>query len=376
MTSRQLLFDTFDGKKTERIPVAPFIFQNVVCEYHPEGVTDMVKATVDLYKHFGFDILMRSYVMGGYLDETCFSCDSWKVEKTTVPQADGGWDETIIIQTPERQLRQKKSFRKVTANEVVDAIREYFIKTPEDFEQFEKYQPAYPQFDCSQLTYARELVGDDGLCGTWIQGAFNMAGMYRNLEDLLADPYEDEEFYARLMEYFTQRIISLIPQLVQAGCDFLSMGGNMASGSTAGPAFFESFIMPYENRVIDAIHAAGARCIYHNCGDAKQLLPVYAQMPIDMYETLTHAPYGDTVLEDALQLLPKRMVLSGNLDQISFLKDATPDEVRDEVKRVVDTVKDRGNFILAASDYFSEGTPEENLFAFAQAAKEFGRYEG
>jgi hypothetical protein len=37
-------------------------------------------------------------------------------------------------------------------------------------------------------------------------------------------------------------------------------------------------------------------------------------------------------------------------------------------------VKKRGNFILATTDYFSEGTPEENIHAFAQAGLKYGRY--
>jgi uroporphyrinogen decarboxylase len=133
--------------------------------------------------------------------------------------------------------------------------------------------------------------------------------------------------------------------------------------------------MPYEMKLIDAIHNSGGKVIYHNCGDARFLLPLYSRMGIDIYESLTAEPYGDTVLADALMQIPLPTILSGGIDQIHFLKTATPGQVRDRVREVLDTVKPRGGFILAASDYFSEGTPPENIQAFSDAAHEFGIYE-
>lgn len=373
MHARQLLLDTLEGKRTERVPVAPFIYQNLANEYHGGNSSDPIADTVALYRRFGFDILLRSYIMTDYLDESFVSCDSWHVEKTKKLMQQG-WDEICTITTPERVLRQTKSYRRVSENEMVEATTEYFIKEEADFRQFERFQPPLPQYDCSRIGYARQLVGDDGLVGTWIHGAFNMTGLHRKLDDLLMDPYVDEDFYRDMIAYFGARVAALVPQLIDAGCDFLSVSGNMASGSMAGPKMFEQFVMPYEMQLIGAIHEAGGKMIYHNCGDARYLLPLYAKMGIDLYESLTEAPFGDTVLADALREIPRPTVLSGGIDQIQFLKTATPAEVRLRVREVLELAKQRGGFILAASDYFSEGTPPENLQAFADAAHEFGGY--
>ncbi|MEA4870937.1 MAG: uroporphyrinogen decarboxylase family protein [Christensenella sp.] len=373
MNARQLLLDTLAGKPTERVPVAPFIYQNLANEYHGGFSSDPIADTVALYRRFGFDILLRSYIMTDYLDESFVSCDTWRVEKTRT-EVSQGWNEICTVTTPERVLRQIKSFRRVSQNEMVEATTEYFIKEEEDFRQFERFQPPLPRFDCSKIGYARSLVGEDGLVGTWIHGAFNMVGLHRKLDDLLMDPYTDEDLYRDMIEYFGARVASLVPQLMEAGCDFLSVSGNMASGSMAGPKMFEQFVMPYEMRLIEAIHRAGGKMIYHNCGDARFLLPLYGKMGIDLYESLTAAPFGDTVLEDALLQIPLPTVLSGGIDQIQFLKTATPSEVSARVRDVLSLVKQRGGFILAASDYFSEGTPPENLQAFANAAREFGKY--
>lgn len=75
-----------------------------------------------------------------------------------------------------------------------------------------------------------------------------------------------------------------------------------------------------------------------------------------------------------MEIMPPDIALSGNIDQIDFLKNAKPDDVRKRVRNVLETVKQRGNFILATTDYFFEQTPHENIFALSQAGREFGVY--
>ena len=374
MNGRQLLLDTFLGKPTERVPVAPFVFNNVVNEAHGGIPEDPIAACADYYRKYGFDMLLRNYIIEDVTSEERISCSSWQVETERKGNLNQSWEERTVITTPERKLTQVRSYRRVTPNIVVDAASEYFIKSPEDFEQFKKYQPPLGKIDCSQVVHAREVVGEEGVACTWTHGAFNITERYRGLQDLLTDPYEDEDFYRDMMEYFTERLIDGIRQLIRAGSDLICFEGNMANGSMAGSRLFGEFVMPYENRIIDAIHEEGCFCIYHNCGDARVLLPYYDEMKMDMYESMTPPPYGDTILSEALEVIKPPKVLSGNLDQIDFLVHATPDQVRQRVKEILELAKPRGHFILATSDYFSEGTPEENIYAFAKAAREFGGY--
>ena len=53
---------------------------------------------------------------------------------------------------------------------------------------------------------------------------------------------------------------------------------------------------------------------------------------------------------------------------------ATPEQVRERVRDVLLKVKPRGNWILSTTDFFFDGTPYENIRAFADAGREFGEY--
>jgi len=70
------------------------------------------------------------------------------------------------------------------------------------------------------------------------------------------------------------------------------------------------------------------------------------------------------------------MILRGNIDQVEFMKTATPQQVKERVKEVITKVKDRGNFILSTTDFFFDETPYDNIRALVEAGMEYGVYAG
>ena len=370
VNKRQWLLDFLDGKPTDRIPVAPFIHLNFVQEFFNSNDIDPIEDTIKVYDHFGFDIILRTCNVGYYLSEAVCDSENWKVTEFR-EESGSGWIDVTIIKTPEKELKQCKKFSQITNNEVVEAIVECYIKDEDDFEQFIKFQPPVPEYDCSIVKKARELLGDKGLAAPWAQGAFNSVAFYRKLDDLLMDPYINPDFYNKMITHFSSRMLILIKQLADAGADIICCGGNIGNGSMAGPAFFKDHILPYEIDFFKKIKEIGLYSLYHNCGDADLLLDMYSQIGMDIYESLTAPPYGDTLLKNAFERLDESIILCGNIDQIKFLRTATPEEIKKEVENVLSSAAARGRFILGTTDYFSEGTPHENIMAMAKAAKDF-----
>lgn len=373
MKGRNRLIKLLNGEDIDRVPVAPFIYNNFINEFYGQNDADPVEKGIEVYKHFGFDIILRTCNVWDYLSENACDSKNWSVSESR-QEAGGEWAVSTTIKTPDKELTQKKRYSRVTAHEVVEAVTEYFIKDRDDFEQFIKYQPPVPSYDCSIITKARELLGDDGLCAPWVQGAFNIISCYRKLDDLILDPYLDPVLYDRMIRYFSDRMLNVIDQFAKAGSDMVCAGGNIGNASMVGPLFFRDNILPYEIEFTKRAKSKNIYYLYHNCGDASLLLDMYSDIGMDIYESLTPSPFGDTLLTDALSKIDKRITLCGNIDQVSFLRNATPDEIRQEIKGILSVVKKRGNFILSTTDYFSEGTPYENIHAFAKAGMEFGKY--
>ena len=162
--------------------------------------------------------------------------------------------------------------------------------------------------------------------------------------------------------------------LAETDVECVGIQGNIANGALFSSDYFAEQIEPFEKTVIDAIHAQDAFTIYHNCGAAKKLYPNYKRMCFTVWETVSEAPVGDNTLQDAKTYFGEEMCLLGNLDQIHFLKTASPQEVAEKTHAVVEVGKPDGQYIFSTSDFLEKGTPLENVKAMIQAAKEAGCY--
>jgi len=145
--------------------------------------------------------------------------------------------------------------------------------------------------------------------------------------------------------------------------------GNMANSAVMSPDFFDRFVRPYEQRLLDAIHAEGAYSIYHNCGYAKRFYPAYREMKMTVWETVSAPPQGDNDLAEAKSVVGSDLCLLGNLDQIQFLKTARPDEVAARTRDMMRIGSPGGRYIFSTSDFLEKGTPIENVRAMINAAR-------
>jgi uroporphyrinogen-III decarboxylase len=196
---------------------------------------------------------------------------------------------------------------------------------------------------------------------------------FRKLEDVLTDAIVDEGFYRQMMAFALERVAKRNQKAIQSGAEVIEVAANLA-GSGVGPKYYRKYILEYESRLLRALHESGVLNIFHNCGDAALIMHLYNEMPIDCWGYLTPPPFGDVDLDEALRVMRPNMALRGNIDQVEFLRHATPDEVAERVREVLLKVKPRGSWILSTTDFMSDGTPYENVEAFARAGLTHGAY--
>lgn len=369
MTSRERLLRSFGGGAVDRPAVSPFIHENFVKALFQDPAVDVLAATVQVYERFGFDLMHRNIPVR--VGDAAFHSPSWRV---TVRDTRSGSElrQTTTVTTPERKLTQVVRSEELSPYQRVRAVVESFIKDEADFAQFRKYQPPLPAQEFAELRRARGLVGERGILAPWTWGLFNYAADLRGLDRLLEDMLVQQDFYRDLMEFCLERLTGFHAQLIGAGVDVLSYPGNMANGSIVGPQLFRRHVFPYEQKLIGFIQDRGVPVLYHNCGDARAMIEAYNELGIRAFETLTEPPYGDMDLRDALARFDRRITLVGNVDQITFLRTARPDEVKRKAREILDLVQERGRFILGTSDFLEEGTPGENLLALADAVRASG----
>jgi uroporphyrinogen decarboxylase len=68
------------------------------------------------------------------------------------------------------------------------------------------------------------------------------------------------------------------------------------------------------------------------------------------------------------------LVFWGGIDEQYLLPRGTPEQIREEVKKMIDIMAPNGGFILGPTHNIQPDTPPENIVAMCEAAKEYGRY--
>lgn len=380
MTPRERLLITLRGGIADRVPVAPFIQEEYLSYYYPhKTAVDRVIDATELATELDFDLMAKHR---GLEAPHWFrrSQPGWELRRSS--SMSGGLERRRLeIVTPKRVFVQETARPYGGAGSAGGTFTatKHLLADREEAECFFAAAPALADEDRREMNATvaawKQIVGDRGVLAPWgFAGVFNFAVELIGMENLYMAPYEDEDFYRFLMGQVADAMCGYNQALVEAGADCIGIQGHMAGGRTTGPAFFEEFVLAYEKKMITAIHDAGGFSVYHNCGFARSLYDHYRELGMTVWETVSEAPRGDNRLAEAKELLGGRICLLGNLDQVDFLKRATPAEVDARTREIVRTGKPGGRFIFAASDYLETGTPRANVVAMLEAAKDEGRY--
>ena len=380
MTSRERLLTTLRGDLADRVPVAPFVQEEYLSFYYPDRKSvDRVVDATELANELDFDLMAKHRALEA---PHWFrrSRPGWELRRSS--ETSGGFERRRLeIFTPNRTFLQESARPYTGAGSAGGSFTptKHLLAGREEIEAFFSIAPSLDDKDRREIRETvqlwKRILGDRGVLAPWgFAGVFNFCAELIGMDNLYVAPYEDEALYGYLMSQVTTAACEYNRTLVEAGADCVGLQGHMAGGRTTGPVFFREFVLSYEKKLLDAIHGAGGFSVYHNCGFAKSLYDNYRELGMTVWETVSEPPRGDNRLAEAKQLLGDRICLLGNLDQVDFLKRASPAEVDARTREVVRTGMPGGRYIFSTSDYLEVGTPRENVVAMIAAAKEEGRY--
>lgn len=380
MTPRERILTVLRGGIPDRVPVVPFIQEEYLAWVYPDRQTlDRVDTVVELAGELGFDVIAKH---NRFMTPAFMRRDhlNWRVRRETVREEEF-WVTRTEIETPSRTLTEESARPDAGAatQGVMPVTRKHLLEEADDIEAFVRW---IPEPDAEAAREMRETaaawrgrVGDLGINAPWgWAGVYNYASDLWGIENAMMAPYIDETLYRALMDKLTDRMIAYSEPLIEGGADAIGLQGHIANSRSVSTDFFMEHVFPYEKRLIEAIHARGAFTVYHNCGFARTFYPCYRELGMSVWETVSEPPQGDNDLAEAKRAMGDRVCLLGNLDQLRFLKIATPEEVAEKTRAIIRIGKPDGRYLFAASDFLEKGTPLENVKAMLRAAEEEGVY--
>jgi len=166
--------------------------------------------------------------------------------------------------------------------------------------------------------------------------------------------------------------IELIKAVFLAGADFVFLG---APGSEMlSPSIYEDFIVPYSQKITDAVHRMGGLIYSHICSPVEPFLSMghYNRMGIDLFETLSPPPVGNVAsLTKAREVIDSCVCTRGNIG-LDVLLNGTQEEVEQATIDVIEATKG-SKHMVAASDYLFYDIPLENVKTVVKTTYEYSK---
>jgi uroporphyrinogen-III decarboxylase len=195
-------------------------------------------------------------------------------------------------------------------------------------------------------------------------------GYEEALIGLMTDPGKAHAVLERL----TAVCVAWAAAQAQQGVDAVLISSAFAGGSFISRERYREFVVPYEARVVDAIHRAGVPAYTHTCGKIGDRLELMMETGTRGIDTLDPHPLGNVDLADAKQRIGSQMFIKGNLNAVELLAAQTVEEIREPVLDRLRAGKPGGGYILSTACSVAPRVEPWKLEMLTPLAEEFGRY--
>lgn len=209
----------------------------------------------------------------------------------------------------------------------------------------------------------RDRVGNDVPVVGWIEGAMAECCDLMNMQEVFINLLDEPEAMECLIDICMQQGILFAKAQVEAGAHIMGIGD--AATSLLGPTLYEEFVLPYQQKMIRAIHDMGVPVKLHICGNISPVMHLIAQTGADIVDCDFMVD-----MERTADILPEGTCICGNFNPVEIMLQGTPEQVKDAV-RGCKRLSSRNNNIIAPGCEVPKDTPRENMLALLEALKEF-----
>ncbi|MHC4225919.1 MAG: uroporphyrinogen decarboxylase family protein, partial [Planctomycetota bacterium] len=189
----------------------------------------------------------------------------------------------------------------------------------------------------------------------WVEGPIAEYGDLRGVESTMMDLIDKPEMFVEAGEIIIQNAIAFAVAQVKAGADMIGIGD--AAASLITPDMYTELVLPLEQKLIEAIHEAGAAVKLHICGNISNIVQFMPDSGADIIDVDWMVP-----LAKARELVGPEVTLCGNFNPAGVLFEGAPEDVAETAMECLKTVPDK--FILMPGCEVPPATPEENIRAF------------
>jgi uroporphyrinogen decarboxylase len=247
---------------------------------------------------------------------------------------------------------------------------------------------AWPDMDDpSRVAHVAEqakALGDDGrhavMATPWLlfplERAFAMQGMDTFLMNMALYPDFAEALLWKIQGVCKQ-LMGHFLTATGPNIDIIKIGDDLGTQQSLlmAPDMYRRVLQPIHAEWIEFIKArTRAKLFFHTDGDVFPLIDDFVEMGIDILNPIQTSAGKMSDLEALRDRFGSKIVFCGGIDTQRVLPHGTPDQVRAEVRRVIDILGPGGGYMVSSVHTVMNDVSAENVLAMVDAVEEYGRY--
>lgn len=213
----------------------------------------------------------------------------------------------------------------------------------------------------------RQRVQNDVPVVGWVEGALAECCDLMHMQEVFINMLDEPEAIQNLIDICTEQGILFAKAQVEAGAHMIGIGD--AATSLIGPRLYEEFVLPYQKRMIQAVHDMGVPVKLHICGNIGPVMHLVAQTGADMVDCDFMVD-----MERAADILRPGTSICGNFNPVEIMLQGTVEMVKEETRRCMYLGRRNNNFVAPGCEV-PKDTPQENMLALLEALTEGAGYE-
>lgn len=248
----------------------------------------------------------------------------------------------------------------------------------ESIQEVDRLKPIDPYSDATlpEMLKATRLIADElgsrvCLLAEADQGPFSLASHIVGPAEFLTALLQPklEPWVQRLLEYTFDQVLRYARALIDAGAHLTMMGESISGPDVCSPNLYNRFAWPYQKRLIETLRTEGKEMGLHICGNATRIIGPM----VDTGSIFLQVDYkiDRDVCKRAVN---GKTTLIGTVDPSDVMALGTPEQVTEMARRDIEHLALGGRFILSPGCSLPPITPDDNVMALVEAARNFGGY--
>ncbi len=344
MTSRERLLAVLDGRKPDRLPLSTYelcgrnsaAWENQAPSYR--SLMDRIRCDTD------------AITMWNPTSNEVAALSAWPAvwQHETRPAANGRHQVTTsCLETPRGPLRRVTK----TSPDLHTVWRvEHLCKDRHDVDRLLSIPYIPVDYDFSDEPRIRAELGPDsqhGILMPSIADPVCTAMELMSFEDAMIWALTERSHFSATVRQLHERCMANLERMLRGGVQELYriVGSEYLAPPYMDPGLFYDVALPCLEDICTILARHGAKSRIHCHGRVGDLVDAFIASGCDALDPCEAPPDGDITLPELYRRTEGRLTLFGNIE-LRLLERGTPDEVRDTVRRLIDSMQGADNWVL------------------------------